>query len=102
MLKQELTYFFAALRFFTRLPVPQWVGHSSEQLDHAARYFSLIGIIVGIIGAATTYIASLVLPVSIAILLGMLATLLVTGAFHEDGFADTVDGFGGGWEKLRI
>ena len=45
-MKRELEYFFAALRFFTRLPVPAWVGHSSDQLNHAARYFPLVGIIV--------------------------------------------------------
>lgn len=99
---RELAYFFAALRFFTRLPVPRWVGHSADQLDHAARYFPLIGVIVGAIGAGVTEGAALVLPVSVAILLGMAATLLVTGAFHEDGFADTVDGFGGGRDKARI
>ncbi len=99
---RELACFFAALRFFTRLPVPAWVGHSQEQLDHAARYFPLIGIIVGLIGAAVTETAAIVLPASLAILLGMAATLLATGAFHEDGFADAVDGFGGGWERTRI
>jgi adenosylcobinamide-GDP ribazoletransferase len=101
-LKRELEYFFAALRFFTRLPVPQWVGHSAEQLNHAARYFPLMGIIVGVIGAAVTYSVAMILPISLAIILGMVATILTTGAFHEDGFADAVDGFGGGYEKSRI
>jgi len=99
---RELAHFFAALRFFTRLPVPRWVGHSQEQLDHAARYFPLVGILVGAIGAGVTEGAAIVLPISLAILLGMAATLLVTGAFHEDGFADAVDGFGGGWDRGQI
>jgi adenosylcobinamide-GDP ribazoletransferase len=101
-MRAELSYFFAALRFFTRLPVPAWVGHSQAQLDHAARYFPLVGILVGAIGAGVTEAAALVLPVSLAILCGMAATLVATGAFHEDGFADAVDGFGGGWERGRI
>lgn len=104
-MRHELEYFFAALRFFTRLPAPAWVGHSAEQLNHAARYFPAVGVIVGIIGAAVTWLAALLLPISLAILLGMVATLLVTGAFHEDGLADSVDGFGGGWTRedvLRI
>jgi adenosylcobinamide-GDP ribazoletransferase len=100
--RAELSYFFAALRFFTRLPVPSWVGHSQEQLDQAARYFPLVGVVVGAIGAGVTEAAALLLPVSLAIIAGMAATLLVTGAFHEDGFADAVDGFGGGWEKTRV
>jgi adenosylcobinamide-GDP ribazoletransferase len=100
--RRELAYFFAALRFFTRLPVPAWVGHSQEQLDRAARYFPLIGIVVGLIGGLVTEVVAMALPVPLAILCGMAATLLATGAFHEDGFADAVDGFGGGWERQRI
>ena len=101
-IKRELEYFFAALRFFTRLPVPAWVGHSQDQLDHAARYFPLVGVIVGAIGAGVTEAAALALPVSIAVLLGMAATILATGAFHEDGFSDSCDGFGGGWETSQV
>lgn len=105
MIKRELEYFFAALRFFTRLPAPAWVGHSAEQLNHAARYFPAVGIVVGAIGAGVTLAAGLLWPPPLAVLLGMAATLLATGAFHEDGLADSVDGFGGGWtreEVLRI
>ncbi len=101
-MKRELEYFFAALRFFTRLPVPAWVGHDQDQLDHAARYFPLIGIIIGAIGASVTELAALALPLGTAVLLGMAATILATGAFHEDGFADSCDGFGGGWSKAQV
>ena len=102
MLRREAEYFFGAVRFFTRLPVPAWVGHSQEALDRAARYFPLVGILVGVLGGLTFLLAAFVLPVSLALLFSMAATLLVTGAFHEDGLADTVDGLGGGWDKLRI
>jgi adenosylcobinamide-GDP ribazoletransferase len=102
MLRREAEYFFGAVRFFTRLPVPAWVGHSQEALDRAARYFPLVGILVGALGGLTFLLVALVLPVSLAILLGMAATLLVTGAFHEDGLADAVDGFGGGWTKPQV
>ncbi len=101
-MKRELEYFFAALRFFTRLPVPRWVGHTQDQLDHAARYFPLIGILIGAIGAGVTELVALALPIGVAVLLGMAATILATGAFHEDGFADSCDGFGGGWEKAQV
>jgi adenosylcobinamide-GDP ribazoletransferase len=105
VIRQELEYFFAALRFFTRLPVPAWVGHSAAQLDHAARWFPAVGWIVGALGAAVTLAAWQLWPAPLAVLLGMAATLLVTGAFHEDGLADTIDGLGGGWTRedaLRI
>ena len=102
MIGRELEYFFAALRFFTRLPVPRWVGHSAEQLNHAARYFPLVGVIVGAVGAAVTLGALHLWPAPLAVLLGMAATLLATGAFHEDGLADSIDGFGGGWTREQV
>lgn len=102
MIRRELEYFFGAVRFFTRLPVPAWVGHSAEALNRSARYFPAVGLIVGGIGALL-YLAALRLwPQPVAVLLSMAATIYATGAFHEDGLADTVDGLGGGWDKLRI
>ncbi len=101
-IRREAELFFNALRFFTRLPVPAWVGHSEELLNHAARYFPLVGVVVGLIAAAVYLLAAAVLPESIAIVLSMAVTLLATGAFHEDGFADTCDGFGGGWDKAQV
>ena len=102
MLRRELEYFFGAVRFFTRLPVPAWVGHSSEALNRSARYFPAVGLLIGGIGALVYLGAALLWPPAVAILLSMAATIYATGAFHEDGLADTVDGLGGGWEKLRI
>jgi len=75
---------------------------ASPSCEGVARYFPLVGLIIGSIGALTTWIVSWVLPFSLAMLLGMGATILVTGGFHEDGFADACDGFGGGWDKAQI
>jgi adenosylcobinamide-GDP ribazoletransferase len=102
MLRRELEYFLGAVRFFTRLPVPGWVGHSAEALNHSARYFSAVGLLVGGIGALVYLGAALLWAQPVAVLLSMAATIYATGAFHEDGLSDTVDGLGGGWEKLRI
>jgi adenosylcobinamide-GDP ribazoletransferase len=102
LMRRELIYFFAALRFFTRIQVPAWVGHSQDQLDRASRYFPLVGLLVGAIGAGVTWAVMQVLPLSVALLLGMAATMRVTGAFHEDGFADSCDGFGGGWDTPQV
>ncbi len=41
-------------------------------------------------------------PLPVAVLLSLAATVLATGALHEDGFADVCDGFGGGWSKDEI
>ena len=94
-----------AIQFLTRCPVPAWVGHSPEQLNSATRYFPLVGIGVGALGAAVFWAASQGLPPLAAALLSIMAKLLATGAFHEDGLADTCDGLFGGWTRddaLRI
>jgi adenosylcobinamide-GDP ribazoletransferase len=101
-LLRELEYFLGALGFFTRLPIPAWVGHDEARLSRAIRYFPAVGLLVGLVAALVWVAASLIWPKPIALLLALAATLLVTGAFHEDGLADTADGFGGGWEKARI
>jgi adenosylcobinamide-GDP ribazoletransferase len=101
LVRRELEYFFGAIRFFTRLPVPGWVGHSPEALNHSARYFPLVGLLVGLLGALVFAGASFALPKTIAVLAAMATTIYVTGAFHEDGWADMVDGFGGGWTRER-
>lgn len=101
-LKQELAYFFGALRFFTRLPVPAWVGHDSEALDHAARYFPAVGLLLGMLAALTFATTSFFWPKTLAVLAAIAITIYWTGAFHEDGWGDMVDGFGGGREKAQI
>lgn len=100
-MRRQLELFFTALGFFTRLPVPAWVPWSPERLNQAARYFPLVGWVVGAIGAASFLALAQVLPASIAVVLSMAVTIRVTGAFHEDGWADTCDGLGGGWDKAQ-
>ncbi len=102
MLRRELELFFGALRFFTRLPVPAWVGHSSEALNHAARYFPAVGLVVGSLAALVYLVSSRFWPHSLAVVSAIAAAIYVTGAFHEDGWSDMVDGFGGGWDKPQI
>ena len=101
-MRYQLELFFTALGFFTRLPVPAWVPWSTERLNHAARYFPLVGWVVGAIGASAYLIFALVLPPSLAVILSMAVTIRATGAFHEDGWADTCEGLGGGWEKAQV
>lgn len=93
--------FFTALQYFTRIPVPAWVGHEAEQLNRAARYFPAVGIVVGLCGACALYAAALVFPAPLPVLLSTVMTIWMTGAFHEDGVADTFDGLGGGSTRER-
>jgi adenosylcobinamide-GDP ribazoletransferase len=98
---QELRIFLAAIQFFTRLPVPAWVGHSAEQLGQAARHLPLVGALVGGIAALVLWLAALALPLPLAVGLSMAASILVTGAFHEDGLSDFADGMGGSASKEK-
>ncbi len=102
MYKRELEVFFGAIRFFTRLPVPGWVGHSTESLQNASRYMPVIGLIVGGLGGLAFFATSYIWPKTLAVLVSMIVTLRVTGVFHEDGWSDMIDGFGGGWEKAQV
>lgn len=88
--------------FYTRIPCPGWVGHEPDYLNKATRYFPLIGWLVGAIGFAVLWGSMQLWPISVAALLSIAAMVLTTGAFHEDGFADACDGFGGGWTKEKI
>lgn len=101
-MRRELQVFLTAVMFFTKIPCPSWVDHSAEYLNKSSRYFSLVGIIVGGTGGGVFFLSHLVFPHSVSILLSMLATIWLTGAFHEDGLADMFDGFGGGWTKEEI
>jgi adenosylcobinamide-GDP ribazoletransferase len=101
-MKKEIRIFFTALMFFTRIPCPKWVDHSEEYLNKSSRYYPLVGILVGSISALSFWVFQFILPLEIALLLSIAASILTTGAFHEDGFADVCDGFGGGWTKEKI
>lgn len=105
MIAREAGLVLAATAFLTRLPVRRHDCHDGEPLERCARYFSLVGAGVGAAGAAVLVAAALVLPLAVAVALSVLATVLVTGALHEDGLADTCDAFGGGVTRedvLRI
>src|SRR5919107_5691223 len=95
-----------AVRFYSRLPVPRLTfegdPHALPDFRTMTRALPVAGLVIGIVPA-------LVLGVALALRLGpwlsaalSIATLtLVTGAFHEDGLADTADGFGGGTTPER-
>jgi adenosylcobinamide-GDP ribazoletransferase len=101
-MKKELHIFFTALMFYTRIPCPKNIDHNPDYLNKASRYFPLIGWIVGAIAFVVYYVFNYLVGLEIAVIMSMIASILTTGAFHEDGFADVCDGFGGGWTKEKI
>ncbi|MDD4928943.1 MAG: adenosylcobinamide-GDP ribazoletransferase [Gallionella sp.] len=98
---EELRLFLSAIQFFTRIPVPAWVGHSAQQLNQAARYFPMAGAVVGLFCAAVLWLTALVLPLQLSVVLSMTTGILMTGAFHEDGLSDFADGLGGGYTREK-
>ena len=103
MMQRELRYLMAAMVFFTRIPGIVLDGESSQEaFRHASKYFPCIGWIVGVVGAGVFWGGHLIFSPALAVLLSITAAMLVTGALHEDGFADFCDGFGAGWTKEQI
>lgn len=98
-LKRQWRLFLLAAGFLTRVPLPAIKDFDPAALNHAARYFPLVGALIGTVAALAFYLAALVLPAAVAIILSMIVTIWLTGAFHEDGLADAVDGLGGGWTR---
>jgi adenosylcobinamide-GDP ribazoletransferase len=87
----------ASIDFCTRLPLAGATPIAGGAIAKAAWAFPLAGLIVGLIGAIVYALAHrLGLPAWPAAALTVAATLLATGCLHEDGLADTADGFGGG------
>ena len=92
----------ASIAFCTRLPLPRATPQAAEALVKAAWAFPVAGLIVGLIGAAVYVLAHrLGVPAWPAAALSVVATLVVTGALHEDGLADVADAFGAGEGRER-
>ena len=102
----QLRYFLVAVQFFTRIPITgrtaQWMGFDPSWISRCTRFFPLIGLLLGLLLAAWFNTLLLVFSQSISIVLTTVVGILLTGAFHEDGFADFCDGFGGGQTPERI
>jgi adenosylcobinamide-GDP ribazoletransferase len=101
-MRKEFTYFATALMFFTRIPIPFTLEYSDEIMNKSQKYFPMVGWIVGGFSALLFWLAQHVFSIEISIVLSMIGSVLLTGAFHEDGFTDSCDAFGGGYGKEKI
>nr|WP_315029004.1 adenosylcobinamide-GDP ribazoletransferase [uncultured Chryseobacterium sp.] len=101
-IKNELIYLATALMFFTRIPVPFPIPYSGEIMNKSQKYFAWVGLLVGLINAGILYLSTQLFNLEIGIVLMMIGSVLLTGAFHEDGFTDMCDSFGGGYGKEKI
>ena len=99
---RQFVLFLVATQFLTRLPAPALRGFQPSWLSQSARYFPLVGVLVGSLNVGIWWLLGHWLPPTVSVGLMLAASLLITGAFHEDGFADTCDGFGGGTTTERV
>jgi len=97
----QLALFLTAVQFLTRVPVPSLKAFQPDWIRQSARYFPLVGVMVGLVSAGVFIAASQVWTGVLPALLATGAGILMTGAFHEDGLADTADGLGGGQTPER-
>ncbi|HEX5686851.1 MAG TPA: adenosylcobinamide-GDP ribazoletransferase [Ideonella sp.] len=100
-LQHQLRLVFVALQFLTRMPAPRWVGYQPDWLNQSARHFTLVGGLVGAFGALVLAGAAWGWPPMVAALIALAASLALTGAFHEDGLADSFDALGGAVSRER-
>jgi adenosylcobinamide-GDP ribazoletransferase len=91
---EEAACALAALQFLTRLPVPADI-HSPARMAASPRWYPAVGALVGGICALAWWAAAALFPPDLAALVAVATGVLVTGALHEDGLADTCDGMGG-------
>ena len=107
---QFLRHYLLALQFFTRVPVTGrlagWVGYSPALLRASAAHFPGVGWLVAALACGVYGGVMLTFPPSpftplVAAVACTIATVLMTGGFHEDGLADVVDGLGGSFDRQR-
>jgi adenosylcobinamide-GDP ribazoletransferase len=101
-IRQRVDELRVAFVFLTRLPLLDPGGHVRGELARALWGAPLVGVAIGLVGAVVYGLAhALHVPALPAAALAVAATLLSTGALHEDGLADVADGFGGGTTRER-
>ena len=109
-LQQALRHYLLAVQFFTRIPVTgrlaAWVGYSPAMLRASGAHFPGVGVLVALAACASYGVLALALAYSpwasaVAAVGCTIATVLLTGGFHEDGLADMADGLGGSADAAR-
>jgi adenosylcobinamide-GDP ribazoletransferase len=100
-----MRHLLASLAFLTRIPVRVDPPFLVEEVGKSARWFSIVGALIGVVYLVVYYCSRNLFPASIVAIAIVVTESFLTGALHLDGLADMADGFGGGscrGEVLRI
>lgn len=100
-IKQEWILLLVAIQFLTRLPVPSFKNYDPQWLHQSSRYFPAVGLLVGLLCAGVFWLGSILFTPLVAAVMSTAFGIKLTGAFHEDGLADSCDGLGGGLTRER-
>ena len=100
-LRYEARLVLVAVQFLTRLPLPQFSNYDPQWLHQSSRYFPAVGLLIGVLCAGVFWLASLLFTALVAAVISTAFGIKLTGAFHEDGLADSCDGLGGGLTRER-
>ncbi|XDD48266.1 adenosylcobinamide-GDP ribazoletransferase [Leptospira sp. WS39.C2] len=98
----EIRLFFVCMAFLTRIPSPSWIGFKEEWLHHSIKYSPTVGFFLGSLQFVVFLLFQFLFGPTIAFVISLGFLLILTGAFHEDGFSDFCDGIGGGWKREDI
>lgn len=100
-LKYEYRLLLVAIQFLTRIPVPEFKDYQPQWLHQSSRHFPAVGLLVGVLCAIVFWLTSMMFTPLVAAVVSTAFGIKLTGAFHEDGLADTCDGLGGGLTRER-
>ena len=100
-IKHEWILLLVAVQFLTRLSVPPFKHYDPQWLHQSSRHFPAVGLLVGLLCAGVFWLSSLLFTPLVAAVLSTAFGIKLTGAFHEDGLADSCDGLGGGLTRER-
>ncbi|WP_309044225.1 adenosylcobinamide-GDP ribazoletransferase [Marinobacter sediminicola] len=105
VLQHEWQAFWLAVGFLTRIPMLARIDYSQKLMNQCSMYFPVVGLLLGALYAGLFALLGLAWSPLVGVLLVLCFHLFITGAFHEDGLADSVDALGGGYtveKRLEI
>ncbi|MGJ8680735.1 adenosylcobinamide-GDP ribazoletransferase [Paraglaciecola sp.] len=100
-IQYHLNLIMLAISFFTRLPVTQFTQYSPSKMRRASQYFPLVGWLIAGVLILLYYLIQPLIGLLSSLCLMMISSIMITGALHEDGLADSCDGIWGGYNRER-